>query len=262
MESIASSREDVGSFSVAPGSSQALELTVFCSGAFYAVMQELGPAFEAQFGDKVNLVSASSMGSSPTAIRPRLRQGERADLLIMARSALDDLVAEGLARPGSCVDLVHSKIGMVVRAGARKPDISTRAAFEQALMEARSIGYSASASGKYLAKEGFAKLGQPRYGQVMAKAREIVKDRVGTWVARGDLDIGFQQVSELLPVPGTEYVGTIPAPYQQVTVFSVGIATNAKHADEARKLISYLGSRAACAAIRKWGMEPAAAMES
>lgn len=262
MESTASNPVGMMSSSVTARASEAVELNVFCSGAFYAVIEELGPAYEALCGNKVNLFSASSMGASPTAIRPRLQRGECAELLIMARSALDDLVAEGLALPGSCVDLVYSKIGMVVKAGAPRPDISTREGFERALMEARSIGYSASASGKYLAKEGFAKLGQPRYGQVMAKAREIVKDRVGTWVATGDPEIGFQQVSELLPIPGTEFVGTLPAPYQQVTIFSVGIATNARHIDEARQLIAYLRSSAAFAAIRKWGMEPAAGWES
>ena len=101
-------------------------------------------------------------------------------------------------------------------------------------MAAKSIGYSASASGTYLAREGFAKLGEPRYGQVMAKAREVVKDRVGTWVARADLEIGFQQVSELLPIAGAEFVGPIPPPYQKVTVFSAGVTTKASEPQAAQ----------------------------
>lgn len=234
------------------------EITVFCSGACYAVMEELGPAFESLSGRKVRLVSASSMGSSPESIPSRLREGQYADLLIMAASELDNLVAQGLARAGSRVDLVHSKIGMVVQAGCPRPDIRTKESFEQVLLNAKSIGYSASASGRYLAKEGFAKLGQPRYDQVMAKAKEVVKDRVGTWVARGDLEIGFQQVSELLPVSGTEYCGTIPPPYQQVTIFSIGVAASSRQPEEVRSLIDYLTSPSASATIRRWGMEPAA----
>lgn len=245
------------SVSVAPDASQALEITVFCSGACYAVMEDLASSYETMSGNKVNLVSASSMGSSPTAIPTRLQQGEYADLLIMAGSELDNLIAKGLARTGSRVDLVRSQIGMVVKAGSLKPNISTKEAFEQVLMGAKSIGYSASASGKYLAKDGFAKLGSPRYEQVMAKATEVVKDRVGTWVARGDLEIGFQQVSELLPISGTDYVGTIPEPYQQVTIFSAGIAMRSQHVAAARELINFLASGAASSTIKKWGMVPA-----
>jgi molybdate transport system substrate-binding protein len=233
------------------------EITVLCSGAFYSAMEALGPAFEKTTGRKVNLVSGSSMGSSPTAIPARLKRGEPADVLMMAGGELDRMIAEGLARAGSRVDLVHSRIGMCVKAGARKPDITTKAGFEAALMAAKSIGYSASASGTYLANEGFAKLGEPRASEVKAKARQIVKDRVATWVARGDVEIGFQQVSELLPIAGADFVGPIPAPYQKVTTFSAGLAANAAAPTVGQALIAFLTSPAAFPIIKAQGLEPA-----
>jgi len=174
----------------------------------------------------------------------------------MAGTELDKLIDQNLAVPGSRVDLVHSKIGMVVRAGQPKPDISTREAFVKALLDAKSVGYSASASGVHLSKEVFPKIGPD--GQVMSKAREIVKDRVATWVARGDLEIGFQKVSELLPTPGVDFVGPIPAPYQKVTVFSVGIAKASKEPVTAQQLVTFLTSPEAYPIIQKQGLEPAA----
>ena len=237
---------------------QAAEVVVMSSGAFFSTMEVLAPAFEKASGHKVVLVSGSSMGSSPTAIPARIQRGEPADILIMAGTELDKLIAQGLAVKGSRVDLVHSKIGMVVRAGEAKPDISTKDAFERTLLNARSIGYSASASGVHLVKEVFPRLGIAEYHQVMAKAKEVVKDRVATWVARGDLEIGFQQVSELLPIPGVDYVGPIPAPYQKVTIFSAGVARDSAQQAAGQALIAYLTSPAAFPIITQQGLEPAA----
>lgn len=231
------------------------ELRVMCSGGFYSTLEELAPLYEKDTGTKIILISGSSMGSSPTAIPTRLRRGEQADLVIMAGPELDKLAAEGLAKPGSRTDLVLSKIGMVVRAGAAKPDISTTEAFVQTLLAAKSIGYSASASGKYLSQELFPRLGV--WEQIKDKSKEVVKDRVGTWVARGDLEIGFQQVSELLPIPGVDFVGTLPEDIQKVTVFSAGIAAGCQQITEAEKLIHFFRSPAAHPVILKQGLEPA-----
>ncbi len=240
------------------GAALAAEIVVMSSGGFYSAMEELAPVFEKESGHRVTLVSGSSMGSSPTAIPARMQRGEPADLLMLAGSELDKLIAQGLAVKGSRVDLVHSKIGMVVRAGAPKPDIGSKAAFEKCLLEASSIGYSASASGVHLVKEVFPRLGIAEYHAVMGKAREVVKDRVATWVARGDLEIGFQQVSELLPVPGVDFVGAIPPPYQKVTIFSAGLAKGSKETEAAQSLIKFLTSPAAYPIIQKQGLEPAA----
>ena len=236
----------------------AAEITVMSSGGFYSAMEELAPVFEKESGHKVILVSGSSMGSSPTAIPARMQRGEPADLIMLASTELDKLIAQGLAVKGSRVDLVHSKIGMVVRSGAPKPDISTKAGFEKTLLDAKTIGYSASASGTHLVKEVFPRLGIAEYHAVMGKSKEVVKDRVATWVARGDLEIGFQQVSELLPIPGVDYVGPIPAPYQKVTIFSAGVAKGSKEPEAGQALIKFLTSKSAYPIIEKQGLEPAA----
>lgn len=237
-------------------------VTVFCSGAFFSTMQALGPVFEKAKGCAVDLVSAPSMGPSPTTIPARLKRGEPADVVIMAENALEQLVADGLVDNSSHVKLVNSKIGMCVKAGAPKPDISTQAAFEAALMAAKSIGVSASASGTYFLNTGFAKLGEPRASEVKAKARQIIDDKVGDrvaiWVARGVDEIGFQEVSELLPIPGIDFVGPVPAPYQLVTVFSTGVVAYSKRKTEAQALIAFLTSSAAFPIIRANGLEPTA----
>jgi molybdate transport system substrate-binding protein len=154
----------------------------------------------------------------------------------------------------SRVDLVRSSIGMAVRKGAPRPDISTVEALKRTLLEAKSIAYSASASGVYLSTEMFQKLGIA--DQVMPKAKRIESERVGTVVARGDAEIGFQQVSELLPIAGIDYVGLLPPEVQKVTVFSAGIATKAQQPDAARELIRFLSSSAAAPAIARTGLEP------
>jgi len=236
----------------APG---AIEVNVMCSGAFYSALEELAPIYEQSSGRKLVLISGSSMGASPTSIPTRLKQGENADVVIMAGSALDALIRDGLVVPGSRVDLVLSKIGMVVRAGAPKPDISNTDAFIRTLLAAKSIGYSASASGTYLSEVLFPRLGIN--DQIKDKAKLIVKDRVASLVARGELEIGFQQVSELLPVPGVDFVGTIPEDLQQVTVFSSGIATGSKQVSEGEKLVQFFRSAAARPVIIKQGLEPA-----
>jgi molybdate transport system substrate-binding protein len=240
------------------GGVQAAEVTVMSSGGFYSAMEELAPVFEKESGHKVVLVSGSSMGSSPTAIPARMQRGEPADLIMLAGTELDKLISQGLAIKGSRVDLVYSKIGMVVRAGEPKPDIRTKDTFERALLNAKSIGYSASASGVHLVSDVFPRLGIAEYHAVMGKSKEVVKDRVATWVARGDLEIGFQQVSELLSIPGVDFVGTIPEPYQKVTIFSVGVAKGSKQPEAGQALIKFLTSKSAYPIIEKQGLEPAA----
>ena len=229
-------------------------LKVMSSGGFYSALEELGPLYEKITGKEVILISGSSMGSSPTSIPARLTQGEEADILCMAGPELDKLIDAGFAISGSRVDLVLSKIGMVVRSGAPKPDIRTKEAVIRTLREAETIGYSASASGTYLAKDLFPRLGI--WEEIKDKSKEVVKDRVATWVARGELQIGFQQVSELLAIPGVDLVGTLPDDIQKITVFSAGIATASKQVDEANKFVLFLTSPEAHPIIIKKGLEP------
>ena len=230
------------------------EVRVITSGAFTAAYLELVPEFERATGHKVVTAFGGSAGNTPDTIPNRLQRGEPTDLVIMAASGLDALIKQGKVVPGSRVDLVRSSIGMVVKAGALKPDISTIDALKQTLLRAKSIAYSASASGIYLSTELFQKLGIA--DQVLPKSKNAEGQRVGSLVARGEAEIGFQQISELLPEPGVDYVGPLPAAAQRVTVFSAGIVVGAKAPDAARALVKFLASESAAAVIKKTGLEP------
>jgi molybdate transport system substrate-binding protein len=236
---------------------EAQDVHVMTSGAFTAAFLDVAPEFERTARTKVTTSFGASMGGAPDSIPSRLDRGEPADVVILARSALDDLVAKGKIVAGSQVDLVRSAIGMAVRAGAPKPDISTVEALKRTLLNAKSIAYSASASGVYLSTELFPQLGIA--DAIRSKSRRIESERVGTIVARGEAEIGFQQVSELLPIAGIDYVGPLPEAVQRVTVFSAGIATGARNLDAARALIRFLSSAAAAPAIAKAGLEPVTA---
>ena len=230
------------------------EIRVMSSGGFTAPYNEMVPEYERKTQNKVVTSYGASMGGAPDSIPMRLARGEPADVLIMASTALDELIEQGKVVRGSRVDLVRSSIGMAVRAGAPKPDISTVAALIRTLLEAKSIAYSASASGIYVSTKLFPRLGVA--DQVRDKSIRVVSERVGTVVARGDAEIGFQQVSELLPIPGLDYVGPLPAEAQEITVFSAGVAVGAKNPEAARELIQFLASPAIVPAIRKVGLEP------
>ena len=230
------------------------EIRVLMSGAFTAAFAELSPDFERTTGSRILTAYGGSMGSSPDTIPNRLRRGEPADAVIMAASALDDLIEQGTVVAGSRVDLARSAIGMAVRAGAPKPDISSIDALRRALLQAKSIAYSSSASGVYLSSELFPRLGI--VDQIAAKSRKIESDPVGAVVARGEAEIGFQQISELRPVKGIDIVGALPPDAQRVTMFSAGIVAGAKQPDAAKQLIAFLSSPAAAAAIRRSGLDP------
>lgn len=230
---------------------------VMTSGGFTAAYNELTPGYEKTSSRKVQTAYGASMGAASDSIPSRLARGEPADIVILARPALDALVKEGKVMSGSQVDLVRSSIGFAVRAGAPKPDISTVDALKRALLAAPSIAYSASASGTYYETELLKKLGIE--DQVKPKSKRILSERVGTVVARGDAALGLQQVSELLPIKGIDYIGPLPAEVQRVTVFSAGIATGSKQPEAARQLIRYLNSPSAAPVIERTGLEAIAA---
>jgi molybdate transport system substrate-binding protein len=231
------------------------EIVLMTSGGFAAVSDELKPSFERSSGYKVKTVYGSSMGGASDSIPARLERGEPVDVVVLARPALDQLVAQGKVVPGSQVDLVHSLIGLSVRKGAPKPDISTVEAFKRALLDAPSIAYSASASGVYYETVLLKKLGIEE--QVKPKSKRILSERVATVVARGEAVMGLQQVSELLPIEGADFVGPIPKELQQVTVFAAGISSTAKQPEAAKQLVRYFTSPAAAPTIRNGGLEPA-----
>jgi molybdate transport system substrate-binding protein len=237
---------------VLPGLAIAAEIRVMSSGGFRAAYLSLAPEFERTTGHKLVSIWGGSMGSAPTTIPNRLKAGETADVVILVASSLDELIKEGKVVAGSRTDLTRSIIGIAVRAGAPKPDISSTAAIIRALDQAKSISYSSSASGVYLSGL-FRRLGiADRLGPKI-----IVSDGpVGAVVARGEAEIGFQQVSELLPIPGIDYVGPLPADIQEVTIFSAGITASAKAAEGGRALIRFLTSPTAAPFVKKSGMDP------
>ena len=229
------------------------ELVVLSSGGFTPAFRALAPAFAQATGDTTRLVLGASMGATPTAIPNRLQRGEPADVLLMVAPALDALMADGRAVPGSRVDLARSLIGVAVRAGAPKPDISTLDALRRTLLAAKSIAYSDSASGVYLAGELFPRLGIAE--QLRGTARMVPGDPVGGVVARGDAELGLQQISELRPIAGIELIGPLPDEAQKATVYAAGIATASTNPAAARALIAFLAAPAAADAVRRTGLE-------
>ena len=238
---------------IAPGAALAAEVKVMISGGFSAAYDSLVPEFERASGHKVVTERGPSMGETPQAIPNRLARSENADVVIMVGYALDGLIKKDLVVADSRADLAWSPIAMAVKAGAAKPDISTVEAFKKALLAAKSIAYSDSASGVYLSTEAFKRIGV--YDQIKDKARKIPAEPVAKVVARGEAEIGFQPVSELRPFPGIDIVGPIPAELQVVNVFAAGIARSAKEPNAGKALIAFLVSPAAKPMIEASGMQ-------
>ena len=230
-------------------------VTVVTSGGFAAAYNVLGPKFEEQMGIKLETAYGSSSGGAHDSIPVRLARGEEIDVIILSQSSLNELTNQGEVEPDSRVDLVHSMIGMAVKSGADKPDISTKEAFVETLLSAESIGYSASASGTYLSTVLFPRLGI--WEQIKDKSMRVLSERVATVVARGEVEIGFQQISEILPIPGADYAGPIPDEVQKVTTFSAGITKRAVNKQDASKLIEYLSSKQVAGTIASTGLSPA-----
>lgn len=229
------------------------EVKVMNSGGFSSAYKALQPKFEAASGHTLATAWGPSMGASPEAIPNRLARGESADVVIMVGYALDELIKKGIVSADSKVDLADSRIGVAVKSGTPKPDIATVDGLRATLLQAKSIAYSDSASGVYVERELFSKLGIE--DQVKSKAKKIERTPVAEMVAKGEYEIGFQQVSELLPVAGTDFIARIPEAVQYVTTFSAGVLVAAPHPEAARALIRYLASPAARDDIVKSGLD-------
>jgi molybdate transport system substrate-binding protein len=232
----------------------AAEIKVMISGGYAPAYEELIPQFEKATGHKIVTAYGPSMGDTPQAIPNRIARGEPVDAIIAVAYAIDGMIAKGTVAPGSRTDLGQVLIYMAVRAGAPKPDIATLAAFKQALLAAKSIAYSDSASGTYISTEMFKTLGIE--DQVKGKSRMIPAEPVGKVVARGEAEIGFQPISALRPVSGIDIVGPMPPEVQRPTVYAVGIAANAKEPTAAKALVAFLTSPAAADAVKRSGMDP------
>lgn len=227
------------------------DLRVIATGAFTAAFLDLIPEFERATNHKVVVAYGASIGNGPDTIPGRLRGGERVDVLIMARSALDDLIKQRIVVVSGRRDLVRSSLGMVVRAGARRPDIGSIDGLTRTLLEAKSIAYSAGTSGAYLSEQLFPRLGIA--DQLRAKSRRIEGEPVGAAVGRGEVEIGFQQISELLPVPGVDYVGPLPAGAQNVTIMTGAVVMGVRSSERATALIEFLASTGAGPALKRYG---------
>jgi molybdate transport system substrate-binding protein len=241
---------------LAVGAASAADVQVMISSGFYGVYAELGPAFERASGHHLVTTRGPSMGDSPEAIPARLARGEAADVVILDGGAADELGKRGLVRTDSKTELARSLIGMVVREGAAKPDISSVEAFRNTLLAAKSIAYSDSGSGTYLSTKLFARLGVA--DQIAGKSRKVrgppSGEPVAAVVARGEAEIGFQQVSELIHVPGISFVGAIPAEVQPMFSFAGALTATVRQSEAATALIRFLASPEAAPVIVKAGL--------
>jgi molybdate transport system substrate-binding protein len=231
----------------------AAELRVMTSGAFTAPYLELAPQFEQAMKVKVVTVT-TTMGTGEESIPSRVQRGEAVDVLILPEATLDELIRVGKVVAGTKVALARSAIGMATRTGAPRPDISSVDGLKRTLLQAKSVAYSASVSGDYLVNELFPRLGIA--DEMKSKSRRIDRERVGAVVARGEAEIGFQQVSELLPVPGIQYVGPLPDEVQRITIVAAAVATDSPNGQIAAALIRHLSAPNAESAIIKYGLEP------
>jgi len=230
------------------------EFRVMTSGAFTAAHLELIPRLERLTKKKV-VTASTSIGTGENSIPNRLKRGEVVDIVIVSESVLREFINDGLVLAEGWAPVARSIIGMAVRAGARKPDISSADALRRTLLQSKSIGYSASVSGQYLTTELYQRLGVA--GEVLGKSRLIGGgERVGAVVARGEVEIGFQQMSELLPVPGIDHITPLPPELQKVTSFAAGVAARAPDVALARTVIRFLASCEAAHAVRRSGLEP------
>lgn len=233
----------------------AAEVNVAATAGFASAYKILGPEFEKATGNTLKTVWGPSMGDTPNTIPHRLERGEDIDLVIMVGNALDKLVKEGKIEPSTTVLLARSKVAMAVRAGEPVPDISSVETLKQTLLKAKSIAYSDSASGTYVSKVMIPKLGLAE--ALKDKMHMIPAEPVGNVVARGDAEVGFQQLSELKPVKGIQVVGLIPEEVQLVTLFSAGIVKGAKNPAGAQALLKFLSSPQHASTIDATGLEAA-----
>ena len=223
------------------------------SGAFTAAHLELIPKLESLTKKKV-VTLTTSVGTGDSSIPNRLKRGEVADIVIGSEGLLRQLVDQGLVLAADVTPIARSAIGLAVRAGAPKPDLSSIDGLRRAFLQAKCIAYSASVSGQYLTTELYQRLGIA--DECLPKSRFVGGgERTGAVVARGEADIAFQQMSELLPVPGIAHITPLPPEVQKVSVFSAGVAATSPDPALVRRVIQFLASAEAAPAITRSGLE-------
>ncbi len=233
-----------------PNTDGSIGITGISSMATRQVLAEWVAACAAQTGIEVAIESVGGVDAAR-----RVQAGEAFDLVLLASDAIDRLVAAGHLQAGSRVDLLRSPVAVAVRAGAQRPDLSSEATLRQAVAQARSLSYSTGPSGVHLAALF------ERWGMAEAVKNRLVQAPpgvpVGSLVARGEVDLGFQQLSELLHLPGIDVVGTLPAPVQFITTFSAGVGVATDKADAVRAVLAFMRSPAAAEAAQRHGMQAA-----
>jgi molybdate transport system substrate-binding protein len=236
-------------FAAAVTSASAADITVIASNAVKEAYLQLLPQFEKASG---NHVVVSWAGTDDIA--RRIGNGEVADIAIAPSFTIDALIAQGRLTPGSRVDVAKSIVGVAIRLGAAKPDLSSGEGLKRSLLAAKSIVISAGPSGKYLTglfqKMGIAEAIKPKTTQLAPGASP------GESLARGEADIGFTQVSEFLAVKGIDYLGPLPPDIQNVTTFSAGVHKAAPNAKAAKALLEFLTAPSAAGVLKKTGLEP------
>src|SRR3954469_8590949 len=229
------------------------QLNVIISGGFTGAYEKLLPEFERTSGVRVTTGSGASQGTGPQTIAAQLARGVPADVVILSREGLTDLIAANRIAAGTDVDLARVGMGVAVRSGAPKPDVGSVEAFTQALVNAKLVSVPGSTSGIWLVKELLPHLGIA--DQVKVKQTARGSDASGM-VASGAADLGALPVSEILHAPGVELAGTFPAEIDFLQTFSSAVVQGSKQADAGKRLIEFLASPRAAAVIRQSGMEP------
>ena len=227
---------------------------VLCSGAFIDVLRCMSQDIEKSTGVALNIKPGMSSGNTSRAIPWRLRQGEAADLVIVFDEVLDDLMGQGFVDADSKLQVAASRLGIAVRKGDQLPDISTSNGLREALVRANSIAYSASSSGTFVSEVLF-----PRLGIVDAvgpKSRRIDNERVGSVVARAEAEIGFQQMSELVPFGDLLVVDRLPEELQQTKIISAGICAGAANRSAAQLVCRHFSQPQAAEQMAKGGLDP------
>ena len=228
-------------------------MKVLISGGFSGPYEQLVPEFERSSGIKVETGSGSSQGSGPQTIKAQLARGVPADVVIMSREGLTELIAERRIAEGTDVDLARTPIGVAVRAGAPKPDVRSIEAFKQVMLKARTVAVPSSTSGIFLIEEVFPRLGIADQVKVKATPRG---SGAAAMVASGEAELGLLPVSEILHAEGVELAGLIAEEIQLHQIFAAAAVAGSKQLAAAKQLIAFLASERAAATIRKGGMEP------
>lgn len=242
----------LASFLMTPMSASA-QVKVMISGGFSGPYEEVLPAFERTTGIAVSTGSGSSQGKGPQTIAAQLARGVPVDVVILSREGLAELIAAGRIAAGTDVDLARTPLGVAVRVGAARPDVQTLDAFTKVLLAANTVAVPSSTSGIFLLKEVFPRLGVADRIHVKATPRGA---EAAALVAAGEADIAVMPVSEIVHAPGVQLAGVLAPEIQLNQVFAAAAVAGSTQMDAARRLIAFLASPDAAAAITRGGMEP------